>query len=93
MLPVSDILKSNGAHKRKRKVIKNETKHRYNEPDRRVLRSGKDNAKQALPRRSRRLILKVLYSIHTFLRCIVLYGLIYANLYILVITVMLYDPS
>ncbi|XP_038905854.1 uncharacterized protein LOC120091797 [Benincasa hispida] len=54
-LPVSHIPESNGAHKR-RKLTKTETSC-YSEPDRRVLRSVTN--KLRLPRRSRRLILKV----------------------------------
>lgn len=57
-LPVSHILESNGAHKR-RKLSKTETRC-YSEPDRRVLRSVTN--KQRLPRRSRRLILKTVSS-------------------------------
>lgn len=79
-LPVSD-----GAHKRRRELIENERSCRYSEPDRRVLRSVMNKAKQVLPRRSRRLNLKVLYSIHFNLKVIVLlfHGLIYSNLHIL----------
>ncbi|XP_022979828.1 uncharacterized protein LOC111479409 isoform X3 [Cucurbita maxima] len=59
LLPVSHILESNGAHKRK-KLPKNETRRCYSEPDRRVVRNV--TKKRGLPRRSRRLILKTVSS-------------------------------